>query len=69
MESTEDLDSSTRPRLTQEQVTALEEEFSKVPKPNTDFKKELATRIGLSLARVNVWYSIASTVSSADDLY
>lgn len=50
----EELDTSTRPRLTQEQVTILEEEFSKLPKPNTDFKKELAGRIGLTLARVNV---------------
>ena len=53
-ESAEEIDTSTRPRLTQEQVTVLEEEFSKLPKPNTDFKKELASRIGLTLARVNV---------------
>ena len=51
---TEEVDTSTRPRLTQEQVTQLEEEFSKLPKPNTDFKKNLADRIGLTLARVNV---------------
>lgn len=50
----EDIDTSTRPRLTHEQVTQLEEEFSKLPKPNTDFKKNLADRIGLTLARVNV---------------
>lgn len=53
-ENAEEIDTSTRPRLTQEQVTVLEEEFSKLPKPNTDFKKELANRIGLTLARVNV---------------
>lgn len=55
-ESAEEIDTSTRPRLTQEQVTVLEEEFSKLPKPNTEFKKELASRIGLTLARVNNWY-------------
>ena len=53
-ENPEDVDTSTRPRLTPEQVTQLEEEFSKLPKPNTDFKKNLADRIGLTLARVNV---------------
>jgi len=53
-ETMEEIDTSTRPRLTHEQVTQLEEEFSKVPKPNTDFKKNLADRIGLTLARVNV---------------
>lgn len=55
-QTAEEIDTSTRPRLTQEQVTVLEEEFSKLPKPNTDFKKELASRIGLTLARVNNWY-------------
>lgn len=53
-DTTEEVDTSTRPRLTQEQVTQLEEEFSKLPKPNTDFKKNLADQIGLTLARVNV---------------
>ena len=53
-DNAEEVDTSTRPRLTQEQVTQLEEEFSKLPKPNTDFKKNLADRIGLTLARVNV---------------
>lgn len=53
-ENTEETDISSRPRLTQEQITILEQEFNKLPKPNTDFKKELADRIGLTLARINV---------------
>ena len=47
-------DTSTRPRLTQEQIAVLEDNFKSKPKPGTDFKKQLASRIGLSLQRVNV---------------
>lgn len=54
MDNTEEVDTSSRPRLTQEQITILEQEFAKLPKPSTDFKKQLADRIGLTLARVNV---------------
>ncbi|KAL8794501.1 MAG: hypothetical protein Q9195_002974 [Heterodermia aff. obscurata] len=56
MDTGEDVDTSSRPRLTQEQITILEQEFGKLPKPSTDFKKQLADRIGLTLARVNNWY-------------
>ncbi|KAL8712265.1 MAG: hypothetical protein Q9220_003416 [cf. Caloplaca sp. 1 TL-2023] len=55
-EAAEAEDSSTRPRLTQEQIAVLEDNFKSKPKPGTDFKKQLATRIGLSLQRVNNWY-------------
>ena len=61
MENTEEVDTSSRPRLTQEQITILEQEFSKLPKPSTDFKKQLSDRIGLTLARVNV--SCTSSIS------
>ena len=47
-------DTSSRPRLTPEQIAVLEDNFKIKPKPGTDFKKQLAARIGLSLQRVNV---------------
>ncbi|KAL8655497.1 MAG: hypothetical protein Q9226_003024 [Calogaya cf. arnoldii] len=55
-EAAEAEDTSIRPRLTQEQIAVLEDNFKSKPKPGTDFKKHLATRIGLSLQRVNNWY-------------
>ncbi|KAL8835299.1 MAG: hypothetical protein Q9170_003385 [Blastenia crenularia] len=55
-EAAEADDTSTRPRLTQEQIAVLEDNFKSKPKPGTDFKKQLASRIGLSLQRVNNWY-------------
>lgn len=53
-EAAEAEDTSTRPRLTQEQIAVLEDNFKSKPKPGTDFKKQLAHSIGLSLQRVNV---------------
>lgn len=53
-EAAEAEDTSTRPRLTPEQIAVLEDNFKTKPKPGTDFKKQLATTIGLSLQRVNV---------------
>lgn len=53
-EDAEELDTSSRPRLTQEQIAILEKNFKGKAKPNTDFKKHLAKQIGLSLQRVNV---------------
>lgn len=54
LEDAEELDTLSRPRLTQEQIAILEDEFKGKPKPGTDFKKQLAAQIGLSLQRVNV---------------
>lgn len=54
VEDAEELDTSSRPRLTQEQIATLEENFKQRPKPGTDFKKLLASQIGLSIQRVNV---------------
>lgn len=54
LEDMEELDTLSRPRLTQEQIAILEDEFKEKPKPGTDFKKQLAAQIGLSLQRVNV---------------
>lgn len=56
MEEVEELDTSSRPRLTQEQIAILEDQFKGKPKPGTEFKKHLASQIGLSLQRVNNWY-------------
>lgn len=53
MEEVEELDTSSRPRLTQEQIAILEDQFKGKPKPGTEFKKHLASQIGLSLQRVN----------------
>ncbi|KAL8716484.1 MAG: hypothetical protein Q9225_006194 [Loekoesia sp. 1 TL-2023] len=55
-EAAEAEDTSTRPRLTQEQIAVLEDNFKSKPKPGTEFKKQLASQIGLSLQRVNNWY-------------
>lgn len=57
VEDTDELDTSSRPRLTQEQIATLEDNFKGRPKPDTDFKKHLASQIGLSLQRVNVSFS------------
>ena len=54
IDDSEDMDTSSRPRLTQDQIAILEAEFKGKPKPGTEFKKRLASRIGLSLQRVNV---------------
>ena len=50
----EELDTLSRPRLTQDQIAILEKHFKGKNKPNTDFKRQLAKQIGLSLQRVNV---------------
>ena len=65
-ENAEEVDTSSRPRLTQEQITILEQEFSQLPKPSTDFKKQLADQIGLTLARVNVRCSPVHTETVLD---
>lgn len=65
-EAAEAEDTSIRPRLTQEQIAVLEENFKSKPKPGTDFKKHLATRIGLSLQRVNVCHSDPRTPKYAN---
>lgn len=54
MEEADELDTSSRPRLTQDQIAILEDQFKGKPKPCTEFKKQLASQIGLSLQRVNV---------------
>ena len=53
-EEADDEDTSSRPRLSPEQLAILEEHFQSHQKPNTDFKKQLAEQLGLSLSRVNV---------------
>lgn len=66
MEEAEELDTSSRPRLTQEQIAILEDQFKGKPKPGTEFKKHLASQIGLSLQRVNVSFPLHFRAASPD---
>lgn len=47
-------ETTTRPRLTKEQVDVLEAQFQEHPKPNSMQKKQLAMQTKLSLPRVAV---------------
>lgn len=49
-------DATRGPRLTQEQLAHLEGEFARNSKPNTEYKKGLADRMGVELAKLNVSY-------------
>ncbi|KAI9758485.1 MAG: hypothetical protein M1815_000031 [Lichina confinis] len=51
-----DLDGSTRPRLSPEQVWLLEQQFQAEPKPNSHTKRHLAGLTSLSLPRVANWF-------------
>lgn len=53
-EESEEVDTSTRPRLNPEQVSVLEQQFQYYHKPNSSVKQQLATQTGLSLPRVAV---------------
>ncbi len=53
-EESEEVDTSTRPRLNPEQVSVLEQQFQHYHKPNSSLKQQLATQTGLSLPRVAV---------------
>ena len=53
-EETEEVDTSTRPRLNPDQVSVLERQFQYYHKPNSSVKQHLATQTGLSLSRVAV---------------
>ena len=50
----EEIDASSRPRLTTEQTNVLEEHFQRESKPITEVKKQLAVQVGLPLDKVNV---------------
>ncbi len=53
-EDSEEVDTSTRPRLNPDQVSVLEHQFQYYHKPNSGVKQQLATQTGLSLPRVAV---------------
>ena len=55
-EIAEEVDASSRPRLTTEQTNVLEEHFRRESKPITEVKKQLAVQVGLPLDKVNVSY-------------
>lgn len=50
----DEVDASSRPRLTTEQTNVLEEHFQRESKPITEVKKQLAAQVGLPLDKVNV---------------
>ena len=52
--NTDDSDLGTRSRLTQEQLATLEAEFAERYKPNTEYKKSLAEKMGVEFQKVNV---------------
>lgn len=52
--NTDDGDLGTRSRLTQEQLATLEAEFADKYKPNTEYKKTLAEKMGVEFQKVNV---------------
>ncbi|CAD6566282.1 MAG: hypothetical protein ASARMPREDX12_005628 [Alectoria sarmentosa] len=54
--NTEDGDLGTRSRLTQEQLATLEAEFAERYKPNTEYKKTLAEKMGVEFQKVNNWF-------------
>ena len=54
MANMEEGDTASRSRLTQEQLAQLEHEFALRYKPNTEYKKSLAERMGVEYHKVNV---------------
>ena len=50
----EGADATKGPRLTQEQLAYLEGEFIQMHKPNTEYKKALADKMGVEASKVNV---------------
>ena len=56
-------ETSSRPRLTKDQVDVLESQFQAQPKPNSNVKRQLAVQTKLSLARVAVRLDIHSPPS------
>ena len=66
MTSTDEGDLGTRSRLTQEQLALLEAEFAERYKPNTEYKKTLADKMGVEFQKVNVGDSPACILPSID---
>ena len=64
--SADDGDLGTRSRLTQEQLATLEAEFAERYKPNTEYKKTLAEKMGVEFQKVNVSNRSACVVLRID---
>lgn len=64
--NTDDGDLGTRSRLTQEQLATLEAEFAERYKPNTEYKKTLAEKMGVDFQKVNVSEPPACLIFHAD---
>ena len=62
----DDSDLGTRSRLTQEQLATLEAEFAERYKPNTEYKKSLAEKMGVEFQKVNVRDGSACVVFRID---
>ena len=43
-----------KPRLAKDEVDLLEREFAKNPKPSSSTKRDLATKMNVEVARINV---------------
>lgn len=56
-------ETSTRPRLTKDQVDVLESQFQAQPKPNSNIKRQLAVQTKLTLPRVAVSLDVPSSKS------
>jgi hypothetical protein len=59
----EEVEVTSRPRLTRDQAELLERHFQQYYKPTSNMKKELATATGLSLQRIAVRISSAAVES------
>ena len=66
MSNTDDGDLGTRSRLTQEQLATLEAEFAERYKPNTEYKKSLAEKMGVEFQKVNVSDRLACVIFHID---
>ena len=54
VERAEEVESNSRPRLTHDQISELEREFAKKQKPSTEYKNNLADKMGVTRERINV---------------
>lgn len=66
--NTEESDTASRSRLTQEQLAHLEREFQQRFKPNTEYKRGLAESMGVEYQKVNVSSHYCVRITSHIDI-
>ena len=66
--NTEESDTASRSRLTQEQLAHLEREFQQRFKPNTEYKRGLAESMGVEYQKVNVSNHYCVRITSLIDI-